>query len=96
MFSGLNFEAVALDLQVISKEVYQGKAKDNGVVPTYYNLWLKAPSGAIGKVGCDLDTYNGVIENKSYDFLFDLNTGFEKVFVKFKAFREASPSSSKK
>lgn len=89
MIKGMKFEAVAHNLKVLSKSVAEQTVKETGEVKTYYNLTLKGPDGEIGKCGCDLDVYNSVIEDKSYDFYFTLNTGYEKVFVRFHSFAEA-------
>lgn len=89
MIKGMKFEAVALNLKVLSKSVSEQTIKETGEVRTYYNLTLQGSDGEIGRCGCDLDVYNSVVENKTYDFYFTLNTSYDKVFVRFHSFGEA-------
>lgn len=89
MIKGMKFEVIAPNLKVLSKSVAEQTIKETGEVKTYYNLTLKGPDGEIGKAGCELDVYNSVIEDKTYDFRFTLNTSYDKVFVRFHSFSEA-------
>lgn len=91
MIRGMSFNCVARNLRVMSKSVAEGKANpETGEVRTYYNLTLQGPDGEIGRVGCDLDVYNSVLEDKAYDFGFSLNTGYDKIFVRFTSVSEAN------
>ena len=49
MIKGMKFEAVALNLKVLSKSVAEQTIKDSGEVRTYYNLTLQGPDGEIGR-----------------------------------------------
>lgn len=84
---------VAKNLRVVSKSVRESNGR------AYYNIGVVAPNGSLGEVSADVDVYNGVIPDKSYDFQFDINTAYLRkdynCSLRMVSFSECSVSDSK-
>lgn len=64
-------KCVAKNLRVVSRSV--NESKDGRA---FYNIGVVSPNGSLGELSADIDVYNGVITDKSYDFSFDINTAY--------------------
>lgn len=88
MLNGMKIGAIAPNMTVLSKIVKEADKKDSngnktGEKVTYYNLLLKSPDGEYGQVGCTLDVYDKVQNDKTYDFGFSVNTVYDRIYIRF-------------
>lgn len=87
----MKLDCYVMDVQVLTKNVINGKTKPDGTFNVYYQLGIRS-NDELGTVNCTLDVFNAVIVDKHYDFHFDYETRFDKVFIKFDKYNEATVS----
>lgn len=87
----MKFDCYVNNIQVLSKRVIEGKkVNDNGSKNVYYMIGVRSENDEIGEVGCTLDVFDHVIKDKCYDFHFIYETRFDKNFIKFDSYSEAT------
>lgn len=82
------FNCYVANCKVITKKPIQSKKKDGSDV-TYFQLGIMYDD-SLCNVNCTSDVYNDVIVDKTYDFSFKLNTEYDKVWIRFDNYHEAT------